>query len=113
MTGYRVSPEGVDATLRRVSDRAQSLAAALNGLEEHATAAVAGAGGSPVVAEAIGEFFSRRSAMITSIGTRIEDGMAGAAQAVAVYVRSDEEMARTQQGHASRVPDWFVGGPKG
>ena len=115
MTGYRVSPEGVDATLRTVADRAQSLSSALGGLEEHAAAAVAGAGGSPVIAEAIGTFLSGRYETLRSIGTRIEAGMTGAAQAVAAYVDGDEEMARTQMNLASwaTTSDGFAGLSKG
>lgn len=103
MTGYRVSPEGVQATLRRVADRAESLSVALSGLEEHAASAVAGAGGSPIIAEALGTFFSGRTETLKSIGTRIESGMTGAVQAVGAYVQGDEEMAQTQQSFASRA----------
>jgi hypothetical protein len=103
VTGYRVSPDGVEATLRRVQDRAQALSVALGGLEEHAASAVVGAGGSPVIAEALGTFLSGRSEALKSIGTRIEAGMTGAVQAVAAYVQGDEEMAQTQDSLASRA----------
>lgn len=103
MTGYRVSPEGVEATLRTVADRAQSLSAALGGLEGHVTKAVTGAGESPIIAEALGTFFSSRTDALASIGTRIEAGMTGAVQAVTAYVQGDEEMAQTQTSLASRV----------
>jgi hypothetical protein len=103
VTGYRVSPEGVEATLRRVQDRAQSLSTTLGGLEEHAVSAVAGAGGSPVIAEAIGTFLSGRTETLRSIGTRIEAGMTGAVQAVGAYVQGDEEMAQTQSSISSRA----------
>jgi hypothetical protein len=103
VTGYRVSPEGVEATLRRVQDRAQSLSTALGGLEGHAASAVAGAGESPIIAEALGTFFSGRTEALRSIGTRIEAGMTGAVQAVGIYNHADEEMAQTQTSLASRA----------
>ena len=104
MTGYRVSPDGVEATLRTVSDRAQSLSTALGGLDDHAAKAVAGADGSAIVAEALGTFFADRTETLRSIGTRIEAGMTGAVQAVAAYQHGDDEMAQTQRTLAARVP---------
>ncbi|MEU4384689.1 DUF6507 family protein [Promicromonospora sp. NPDC023805] len=103
MTGYRVSPEGVEATLRTVQDRAQSLSTTLGGLEGHVTKAVTGAGESPIIAEALGTFFNGRVETLRSIGTRIEAGMTGAVQAVASYDRADDEMAQTQTSLASRA----------
>ena len=103
MTGYRVSPEGVEATLRTVQDRAQSLSTTLGGLEGHVAKAVTGAGESPIIAEALGTFFSGRIETLRSIGTQIEAGMTGAVQAVAVYDHADQEMAQTQGNLASRA----------
>ncbi|MEU4360773.1 DUF6507 family protein [Promicromonospora sp. NPDC023987] len=111
MSGYRVSPEGVEATLRRVQDRAQSLSTALGGLEDHAASAVAGADGSPVISEALGTFLSERFETLRSIGARIESGMAGAAQAVGAYNQADGEMAQTQNSLSSQATT--SGGPSG
>ena len=115
MTGYRVSPEGVEATLRRVQDRAQALSTALGGLDTHAAKAVAGAGDSQVIAEALALFVSGRTETLKSIGSRIEAGMTGAVQAVAAYDQADGEMAQTQANFASRATTsgGFAGMPKG
>lgn len=103
MNGYRVSPEGVEATLRGVADRAQALSSTLGGLEGHVAKAVTGAGESPIIAEALGTFFSGRIETLKSIGTRIEAGMTGAVQAVSSYDHADDEMAQTQRSLASRA----------
>lgn len=103
MTGWSISPSGVQGVLQRTQEKAESLSTALDGIEGHVTAAVTGSGESQLVGGTIGEFFENRSAALQSIGDRVGAGLTGASNAVGWYLRGDEEMAAEQQQLAASV----------
>lgn len=92
MTGYRVSPQGVDHTLGRVRAEADGLGRVL---ENAWTDAPRAAGGSEIVAAALSGFVEAAQDDMRSVADRLESAPGGIVRAVAAILEGDEEMART------------------
>ncbi|MEU4387858.1 DUF6507 family protein [Promicromonospora sp. NPDC023805] len=92
VTGYRVSPQGVDHTLGRVRAEADGLGRAL---EDVGTDAPHAAGGSEIVAAALSGFVEAAQDDMQSVADRLESAPGGMVRAVAAILDGDEEMAQT------------------
>ncbi|MGI5187851.1 DUF6507 family protein [Promicromonospora sp. CA-289599] len=92
MTGYRVSPQGVDQTLARVRAEADGLGRAL---AEVWTDVPGVGGGSEIVADALRGFAEAAQDDMQSVADRLESAPGGMVRAVAAFLDGDEEMART------------------
>ncbi|MGI5190213.1 DUF6507 family protein [Promicromonospora sp. CA-289599] len=92
MTGYRVSPQGVEHTLGRVRAEADGLGRALENVWTDAPRA---AGGSEIVAAALSGFVETAQDDMQSVADRLESAPGGMVRAVAAILEGDEEMART------------------
>lgn len=92
MTGYRVSPRDVEQTLGRVRAEADGLGVVLQGLLADASGA---AGGSQIVADALGGFVEAAQDDMGVVADRLESAPGAMVRAVAAILEGDEEMART------------------
>lgn len=92
MTGYRVSPRDVEETLGRVRAEADGLGVVLQGLLADASGA---AGGSQIVADALGGFVEAAQDDMGAVADRLESAPGAMVRAVAAILEGDEEMART------------------
>ena len=113
MTGYRVSPQGVDQTLWRVRAEADGLGSAL---ETVWTDAPDAAGGSQIVAGALGGFVEAAQEDMRAVADRLEKAPGAMVRAVAAILEGDEEMARTHSQGLSQVgtfPAVPLGPPSG
>lgn len=114
--GYALDLPKCEEVLRQVQLDAEGLSTALDGIEAIITAAMAGTGQSPVVAEAIGVFFDNRAPLLKGLGTRVLSAMTGTTAAIGWYNAGDDEMRIAQQALASEVAttgrfDQFVMAP--
>lgn len=103
MTGYRVSPQGVEHTLGRVRAEADGLGRALENVWTDAPRA---AGGSEIVAAALSGFVEAAQDDMQSVADRLESAPGGIVRAVAAILEGDEEMARTHA-HGLSQADTF------
>ena len=113
MAGYRVSPQGVDQTLARVRTETDGLRDAL---EEVWADAPGAAGGSQLVAAALGGFVEAAQDDIRAVADRLESAPGAMVRAVAAILEGDEEMARTHAQGLSRaesLPAVPLGPPSG
>ncbi|EYR63282.1 hypothetical protein N866_01680 [Actinotalea ferrariae CF5-4] len=103
MSGWRITPQGVQDVLQRVGATAAVLDAAVVGLPAKAEQAVAGTGQNPIIADALIGFFEHHATTLESIGNRINASVTGAAAATTAYVQGDEQMAAEHQAAAAQV----------
>lgn len=100
MTGWRVSPEGVQQVLTGVDAAATSIATALTGLSDQLSAAVAGTR-SAEVAEAMQAFVEAQTADLTLIEQRIPSARQAVIDATNAVTAGDLEMATTTEALAA------------
>ncbi|BAJ74802.1 hypothetical protein MTES_1838 [Microbacterium testaceum StLB037] len=100
MTGWRVSPDGVQQVLTGVDTAATSLVTALTGLSDQLSAAVAGTQ-SAEVAEAMQAFVEAQTADLTLIQQRIPSARQAVIDATNAVTAGDIEMAATTQALAA------------
>jgi hypothetical protein len=113
VTGYRVSPQGVDQTLGRVRAEADGLGRAL---EDVWTDVPSAAGGSQIVANALSGFVEAAQDDMRSVADRLESAPGAVVRAVAAILEGDEEMARTHShglSQAGTFPSAPLGPPSG
>jgi len=100
MTGWRVSPDGVQQVLTGVDTAATSLVTALAGLSDQLSAAVAGTQ-SAEVAEAMQAFVEAQTSDLTLIQQRIPSARQAVIDATNAVTAGDIEMATTTQALAA------------
>ncbi|MFC4631938.1 DUF6507 family protein [Promicromonospora alba] len=109
MTGYRVSPQGVDQTLARVRAEADGLGQALADVWTDVPGA---GGGSQIVADALGGFVEAAQEDMRVVAERLESAPGAMVRAVAAILDGDEEMARTHA-HGLSQAETFSSAPVG
>jgi len=102
MTGWRVSPEGVQQVLTGVDTAATSLVTALTGLSDQLSAAVAGTQSSEV-AEAMQAFVEAQAPDLSLVQQRIPSARQAVIEATNAVTAGDIEMATTTQALAASV----------
>lgn len=101
MSGWKISPGGVQGVLTRVSTSAETLSGATDGLVAQAQSALDGTAACPIIADALAGFFEFHQPTLTGIGNRINASVGGAAAATRWYLQGDEAMAAEQQAAAA------------
>lgn len=101
MTGYRITPSGVETTLSAVRGNAEELVASLDEITGPATAADAEV--DPVVAHAIAEFYARRRRTVQNLAAQIDHAAEATAQALRAYDEADEQMTATSTRFAAQA----------
>lgn len=95
MKGYKINPAGVKTVLKATEDDADKFAGIFKPLSGYVeTAATAGYDMGPLGA-ALQTFFAEQGKGLEVIGTRVSNGIAGAALATRAYIKGDEHMAQT------------------
>lgn len=103
MSKYRINPAGVRKVLLATEADAKKfdgIFKPLSGLVE--SAATAGYDMGPLGA-ALQTFFTEQGKGLSVIGTRVGNGVAGAALATKAYIDGDEKMAQTLQSKAATL----------
>lgn len=100
MTGWRISPDGVQGVLEGVVAVAGVLSSAVDDLSGATQEAVSGTADSAIIADALVGFFEAHKPTLESIGHRLESACTGAALATTAYLQGDEQMAAEQQAAA-------------
>ena len=100
MTGWRISPDGVQGVLEGVTAVAGVLSTAVQSMSDSAQEAVTGTGESAIIADALVGFFDAYEPTLESMGARLSSACTGAALATTAYLQGDEEMAADQQAAA-------------
>jgi hypothetical protein len=108
VAGFRISPQGVNATLARVRNEARDLGGAFESAWSHAPS---GSGGSRVVASALEGFVESQQEIVRDVSARLESAPSGVAKAVAVYLEGDEEMAENLDRRSAQVDPSLIQGP--
>lgn len=103
MSGWKITPEGVESVLLKVGTVAGTLSTAANGLPASAESALAGTAQCPIIGDALMGFFEHHGPTLQAIGDRINSSVTGAVGATEAYLLGDEEMAAEQQAAAVSV----------
>ncbi|MEV5335364.1 DUF6507 family protein [Streptomyces werraensis] len=115
MTGWDISPSGVQHVLTETAKAAESLGTIGEALQENLPSAAASAGTiqqggveksgvQGPVGSALAEFFNAHAKRLKYIAVRTSNSLDGAATATNAYVRGDFEMAAQAQANALKEP---------
>lgn len=113
MSRWRITPQGVEDVLLKVSAVAQTLSGAVDGLPAKAESALAATGNSPVIGDALVGFFEHHRPTLEAVGNRIDSSVNGALLATQAYLAGDEEMAAQHQEAAASVAGTGAARPGG
>lgn len=101
MTGWSISPEGVDGVLTSMAPPAEALGASV-GLVQAALEAAITATASPAIAEAASGYFEQKgTGTLQKVHGNIQSATTGVANATRAYVNGDLEMAAQSQRDAT------------
>ncbi|MGW0542350.1 DUF6507 family protein [Streptomyces griseoincarnatus] len=115
MTGWDISPSGVQRVLTETAQAAESLGTVDEALQENLPSAAASAGTiqqggveksgvTGPVGSALAEFFNAYAKKLKYVAVRTSNSLDGAATATNAYVRGDLEMAAQAQASALKEP---------
>lgn len=95
MTGYRITPDLTDKTLRQAGKHAEQLHAAAQQIAARSDGS--GMSGDPVVVQAVAGFYALHERRARSLAAQANKAIDGTEQAVRAYNEADERMAADQQ----------------
>ena len=103
MSKYRINPGGVRKVLLATEDDAKKFEGIFKPLSGSVEAAATAGYDMGPLGAALQTFFTEQGKGLSVIGTRVGNGVAGAALATKAYVHGDEEMAQSIQSKAAKL----------
>ncbi|MFH9570156.1 DUF6507 family protein [Streptomyces sp. NPDC017454] len=124
MTGWDISPSGVQGVLKETAQAAEGLSNTGKALQETLPSAAGSAGTiqqggversgvQGPVAAALGEFFTAYQEKLMYVAVRTSNSLNGAADATNAYVKGDLDMAARAQANALKEPKIDLPGADG
>ncbi|MBT3151118.1 hypothetical protein HTV45_09490 [Streptomyces sp. CHD11] len=124
MTGWDISPSGVQGVLKKTATAAEGLSNTGKALQKTMPSAAKSAGTiqqggversgvQGPVAAALGEFFTAYQEKLMYVAVRTSNSLSGAAGATNAYVKGDLEMAARAQANALKEPKIDLPGADG
>ncbi|MDG9721532.1 DUF6507 family protein [Streptomyces sp. DH41] len=124
MTGWDISPSGVQGVLKETAQAAEGLSNTGKALQETLPSAAGSAGTiqqggversgvQGPVAAALGEFFAAYQEKLMYVAVRTSNSLNGAADATNAYVKGDLNMAARAQANALKEPKIDLPGADG
>jgi hypothetical protein len=100
VSGYRISPSGVESVLKKTQADAEKFGEILKPMQDHVESAATATGGSGAIIPALQAFFENQSSHLDTINRRVTAALTGAVDATKAYMDGDLEMVAEYQRNA-------------